>query len=556
MTAPARASGSAGIWLTAGAITICVLLVLWLLALIAINGLVSFYPRDIAHAYLNGEAVAGEITDREQVDKQRLLSSGVDLPADAPEYLERYLLKVGNRDVYGSDFRWVLAQDLEQLHYPLDWYRIERLEWGNMYGQIVAISSDGEPILELAADAGHTDHEGLMAELAPRLERLLQLRARIHKLERSDIGAINYQMERLRLERRELERVGELDAANTERIAARQGQLQADFNEASALLTALRSSLQRDQISVQLAAGQRVEVNLAQVVRVFRPNNAGFFDKVGFYVGKMLEFLTDEPREANTEGGVLPAIFGTVLMVVLMSVLVTPLGVIAAVYLREYAKQNMLTKLVRISVNNLAGVPSIVYGMFGLGFFVYFLGGSIDQLFYQASLPAPTFGTGGIMWSSLTLALLTMPVVIVATEEGLTRIPKSIREGSLALGATKAETLWRVILPMSSPALMTGLVLAIARAAGEVAPLMLVGAVKLAPSLALDANAPYLHLERKFMHLGFHIYDVGFQSPNVEAARPLVYATALLLIVLIAVLNLAAVALRNSLREKYKSLEN
>jgi phosphate transport system permease protein len=200
-------------------------------------------------------------------------------------------------------------------------------------------------------------------------------------------------------------------------------------------------------------------------------------------------------------------------------------------------------------------VPSIVYGVFGLGFFVYFLGGNLDRLFYPEALPAPTFGSPGILWSSLTLALLTLPVVIVATEEGLSRIPKSIREGSLALGATKIETLWRTVLPMASPAMMTGLILAIARAAGEVAPLMLVGVVKLAPSLPLDGNAPFLHLERKFMHLGFHIYDVGFQSPNVEAARPLVYATALLLVLVIVFLNLAAIAIRNRLREKYRALE-
>jgi phosphate transport system permease protein len=242
-------------------------------------------------------------------------------------------------------------------------------------------------------------------------------------------------------------------------------------------------------------------------------------------------------------------------MVLVMSVMVTPLGIIAAVYLREYAKEGPLVRMIHIAVNNLAGVPSIVYGVFGLGFFVYFMGGSIDQLFYPEALPAPTFGTPGLMWASLTLALLTLPVVIVSTEEGLARIPSSIREGSLALGATKLETLWRTILPMASPAMMTGLILAVARAAGEVAPLMLVGVVKLAPSLPLDGNFPFLHLDRKFMHLGFHIYDVGFQSPNVEAARPLVYATALLLVVVIILLNITSITIRNHLREKYRALE-
>jgi len=278
--------------------------------------------------------------------------------------------------------------------------------------------------------------------------------------------------------------------------------------------------------------------------------------KAGHYLAKGWEFLSEDPREANTEGGVFPAIFGTVMMVMIMAVIVTPFGVIAAVYMREYAKQGLTTRIIRIAVNNLAGVPSIVYGVFGLGFFVYILGGNIDSLFFPEALPAPTYGTPGMFWASLTLALLTLPVVIVATEEGLSRVPKSIREGSLALGATKAETLWLTVLPMASPAMMTGLILAVARAAGEVAPLMLVGVVKLAPTLPLDGNFPFMHLDRKFMHLGFLIYDVGFQSPNVEAARPLVYATSLLLVMVIISLNLFAVSIRNHLREKYKALES
>jgi phosphate transport system permease protein len=239
------------------------------------------------------------------------------------------------------------------------------------------------------------------------------------------------------------------------------------------------------------------------------------------------------------------------MMVLLMSIAVTPFGVLAAVYLREYAKGGPLVRLVRIAVNNLAGVPSIVFGVFGLGFFVYVVGGTIDQLFYPEALPAPTFGTGGILWASLTLALLTVPVVIVATEEGLAAVPRIVREGSLALGATKFETLWRVVLPAAAPGILTGLILALARAAGEVAPLMLVGVVKLAPNLPLDGTFPFLHPERKFMHLGFHIYDVGFQSPNVEAAKPLVFATALLLIAVVLATNLVAILLRNHLREKY-----
>ena len=275
------------------------------------------------------------------------------------------------------------------------------------------------------------------------------------------------------------------------------------------------------------------------------------YGKALVYASNVWAVLTTEPREANTEGGIFPAIFGTVMMVLIMTVAVVPFGVMAAVYLKEYARQGAIVRLVRIAVNNLAGVPSIVFGVFGLGFFVYAVGGTLDALFFADALPNPTFGTGGILWASLTLALLTVPVVIVATEEGLSAVPRDFREGSLALGATRFETLRQVILPSALPGILTGVILAMARAAGEVAPLMLTGVVKLAPALPVDAVWPFFHLDRKFMHLGFHIYDVGFQSPNVEAAKPMVYITTLVLIMVVVSLNLMAMMLRNRLRKKY-----
>ena len=302
---------------------------------------------------------------------------------------------------------------------------------------------------------------------------------------------------------------------------------------------------------MRTADGQTREMPVGTVLQALRPNEMGTLSKLRVYVGRVGEFVSRDPRESNTEGGIFPAIFGTVMMVFLMSFAVAPLGVLAALYLREYAKQGFLVRLVRIAVNNLAGVPSIVFGMFGLGFFVYLLGGSIDRLFFPESLPTPTFGTGGILWAALTLALLTVPVVIVAAEEGLAAVPRIVREGSLALGATKFETIRRVVVPAAAPGILTGMILAMARAAGEVAPLMIVGMVKLAPTLPLDGKPPFLHLERTFMHLGFHIYDLAFQSPNVEATTPLVFATALLLIVVVTLMNLVAIALRNHLRRKY-----
>lgn len=543
-------SGSPWVWLSAAAVSTSLIMVFGLLILIAVRGLGYFWPADVLEMeYREADnqivRIIGEIQGREDVTAERIRSSGGVVPAGV-ETVERLLIKVGNRDITGLDFRWLNRPEIVSEQHPGAMMAVERREWGNLYGYLVAVKEQGKLVV---------GNEAAWDVLNERLERTSQLFTDIRDIQRGAIGAINYQIEDLRLEKRGLELDGVKAAAPYKDIENRREILNREYLELQTNLESLYRDIERDSMMVRVADGREVEVPLSKVVRVYRPNAMGVFAKSLHYAEKFWEFISDEPREANTEGGIFPAIFGTVLMVIIMSILVTPFGVIAAVYLREYAKQGPITQIIRIAVNNLAGVPSIVYGVFGLGFFVYFLGGNIDQLFFPEALPAPTFGTGGMLWSSLTLALLTLPVVIVATEEGLARIPRSIREGSLALGATKAETLWRIVLPMASPALMTGMILAVARAAGEVAPLMLVGVVKLAPSLPLDMNAPFLHLDRKFMHLGFHIYDVGFQSPNVEAARPLVYATALLLVGVIVVLNLSAIWIRNNLREKYKALD-
>ncbi len=543
-------SGQPWVWLNAGAVSVSLIMVFGLVILIAIRGLGYFWPADVFDAtyqLTNGEKIRliGEIDSVETIPAVQAADSGYQFD-QSKEQVTRYLVKTGNRDVYGTDFRLAFAEYLDDIKYPENLLVAERQEWGNFYGFLLSVKENGQVVAE--GDAAH-------AELEARLERATKLYDTIKAIQKDDIGSINYSLERLRLEERELELEDDLTPEKQQRIEAERQVLKDRFEQLRSKMTELHGEIRRDSMLVEAMNGRQLDIPLEKVVRVYYPNSMGILDKLGFYFAKVWEFVSDEPREANTEGGIFPAIFGTVMMVLIMSVLVTPFGVIAAVYLREYAKQGPVIRLIRIAVNNLAGVPSIVYGVFGLGFFVYFIGGSIDQLFFPEALPAPTFGTPGILWSSLTLALLTLPVVIVSTEEGLSRIPRSIREGSLALGATKAETLWRTVLPMASPAMMTGLILAVARAAGEVAPLMLVGVVKLAPSLPLDGNFPFLHMERKFMHLGFHIYDVGFQSPNVEAARPLVYATSLLLIVVIVVLNLSAIHIRNRLREKYRALE-
>ncbi len=543
-------SGEPWVWTTAGAVALSLVAVYAVVWLTAARGLTHWWPKPIAeitYQERGGTAarLIGEIREKEEVSVARLREQGYVIESEAV-FTDRYLIKLGNKDLTGVDFKWFPAPMLGEFNYPDDLLAIERREWGNFYGHLKAVVEDGKVVAE---------GPGAWAEARKRLARSNDLFRQAVRIEKVDIGRINYALEKIRLRERALEIDGQLTEVARAGFAEERKALEADYGLLQAKLDKIRRDLERDSINVETSDGQLANIPFTKIADLYMPNAMGLWDKIGFYGYKFWEFVSDDPREANTEGGIFPAIFGTVMMVLLMSVMVTPLGIMAAIYMREYAKQGPMIRAIRISVNNLAGVPSIVYGVFGLGFFVYVLGGSIDSLFFPEAAPAPVFGSPGILWASLTLAILTLPVVIVATEEGLSRVPRTIREGSLALGATKAETLWRTVLPMASPAMMTGLILAVARAAGEVAPLMLVGVVKLAPSLPVDGNFPFVHLERKFMHLGFHIYDVGFQSPNVEAARPLVYATALLLVIIIVVLNLFAINLRNRLREKLRGLE-
>lgn len=547
-------TGLPWVWLNAGAVSISLLLVMGLMGVLLFRGLGHFWPAQLqAFIYTDAQghqlAVLGQLIEEQRVSADQIRHAGIPLPAEQQQ-VQRQLIKVGNRDVYGLDFRWVLKDQMSSPAYPPFATQIQRREWGDFYGYILGIQQEGQLIAE------QQPHENrLWDEVQQRLQRTHALQQQLRQLEKQQIGAINHRLEALRLAERRLILRNQTDEAQHLALQQEQQNLLREYQQLEQQLDQLHQALNRDILLLETADGQKLALPLRQVLQVQQPNRLNLLQKVGLYLRNIWAFVSDDPRESNTEGGVFPALFGTVTLVLIMSVMVAPMGILAAIYLHEYARQNWMTRTIRIAVNNLAGVPSIVYGVFGLGFFVYFLGGGLDALFYPEALPAPTFGTPGLLWASLTLALLTLPVVIVATEEGLSRIPRTLREGSMALGATQAETLWRVVLPMVSPAMMTGVILAIARAAGEVAPLMLVGVVKLAPSLPIDSHAPYIHLERKFMHLGFHIYDVGFQSPNIEAARPLVFATALLLILVILLLNLTAIALRNHLREKYRALD-
>ncbi|HXH27732.1 MAG TPA: phosphate ABC transporter permease PstA [Candidatus Polarisedimenticolia bacterium] len=528
-------SGEPFIWLTGGALAVSLLLVAGLILLVLVNGLGYFWPANLVRLDLkDGRTVLGRVTEREAIPD----------PDAAPGTPVRHRIQVkqGNRDLYGADFLWIDEDAILHRSLPSDAVAIERREWGDLYGTLHEMRV-GDTVVARGP-------EEVWRDLQKELPGALRLVRRIRALERDTIGDVNYAQDQIRLELRGLELRGVTAGPRVETLVARRAALQGRYDALVAELGRLRQQQDR-AVVVEAAGGQTDTVPLAKIVRAIRPNRMGVPAKLVFYARKVWEFVSADPRESNTEGGVFPAIFGTVMMVVLMSLLVTPLGVLAAVYLREYARQGTLVSTVRIAVNNLAGVPSIVFGVFGVGFFIYLVGGGIDRLFFPEALPTPTFGTGGILWASLTLALLTVPVVIVATEEGLAAVPRGMREASMALGATKFETTWRVVLPAVLPSVLTGLILAMARAAGEVAPLMITGVVKLAPSLPIDGHWPFVHLERKFMHLGFYIYDVGFQSPNVDAARPMVYTTTLLLLLIVLLLNVAAIALRNRLRKKY-----
>ena len=531
-------SGDPFIWITAGTLAFSLLMITALIWIVGANALGFFWPDQLRAVDLqNGQKLLGEVRAQEAIPQQT--------GGGKEQYRTQF--QVANRDLYGSDFRWVDDSLMTGHTFPKEVIYLERYEWGPFFGFLTTVRQDGETIAE-----GFLQAWPKFLELHTKTQDTLDV---IHDIEKKDIGDINYELEQLRLAVKSTQRQDTNSTRAAQKVAALEQEIvswQQVYEEKAQELAALYEENARYHIVVRDINDREKEIAVANIVRGFLPNNMSWFERFDFYVERFWEFFWEDPREANTEGGVFPAIFGTVMMVIIMSIIVVPFGVVAALYLREYAKQGPLVRAVRIAVNNLAGVPSIVFGVFGLGFFVYVIGGSLDQLFYQDSLPTPTYGTGGILWASLTLALLTVPVVIVATEESLSSIPREWREGSLALGATKWETLRKIVIPGALPGILTGTILAMARGAGEVAPLMITGVVKLAPSLPVDGHWPFFHLERKFMHLGFHIYDVGFQSPNVEAAKPMVFMTTLLLIVIVIALNLAAIAIRNRLRSRLR----
>lgn len=552
------ARGESMVWLTGAALVVSVAMILGLLGIVLVRGGKTFWPQELKTVkLLDGRSLMGELTRTEEYKPEKHVFES--LPEEGREAARKFvegnrgrstriLLRTGNRSPTRREgFTEVSDFLIKSETYPEWAVTIERSEWGRYYGEPIAFVIGEEQAAKDPAKAWelfekhHDDAVDLWEEAA--------------QLEEDEVGGLDalYEEQRQRTKSVELkhgegspehERALEAFA----RFDASQG---AERKRLRAQVEAMRADAGKYALLMRASDGTEEAVRLVDIIRAYPANRLGLGEKLGIYVARWWEFLTAAPREANVEGGVWPAILGTILLTMFMTLLVVPFGVLGALYLREYAKQGTLVSLVRIAVNNLAGVPSIVFGVFGLGFFCYAIGGSIDQIFFAESLPNPTFGKGAIIWASLTLALLTLPVVIVATEEALSAVPNSMREGSYACGASKWQTIRRIVLPRAMPGVMTGMILAIARGAGEVAPIMLVGAAKMAPDLPVDAEFPFVHPTRGFMHLGFHIYDVGFQSNNAKAAEPLVFTTTLLLIGIVVALNVVAIWIRARLRRAY-----
>ncbi len=683
---PLAARGEPMVWLTGACLCVCLLMIAGLLTAVVVQGAATFWqPRIHRFTLADGATTMGvpvreepytaigqELADIEQMIARDTMPQGA---LDDEGRPMRRLYRVGNREAYGDPFRWVSLYNIQRLEKPAHATLLERREWGVWIGMPEAIvlqdalpaPAEGEAFEEagtatvngapvrVTREIAPTDDgpvlrerkyiaegpEAVLAVLDEYLDAADERWSRLYHLNEVVIGDINHDIEKERLRHREMELRHAEGRATDEALARsleRRDERVAELNREYAKVRAEAAEIDAEDARWRLVITEPEQgrfapirqtepdefMRLSQVVRAVPANDLDFAGRLGVYFSRWGEFVGGQPREANAAGGVFPVIFCTVLLTVLLSIFVVPLGVIAALYLREYAKQGVVVSAVRIAVNNLAGVPSIVYGVFGLGFFCYTLGRYIDggpsvawsngvwfmgmfgllgltvlaviagyvarpvpgqppsrrmkaiawagglmwigaaglliallarspffHGFNRASLPSPTFGTKGLLWASLTLALLTLPVVIVATEEAISAVPRSLREGSYGCGASKWQTIQRIVLPRAAPGIMTGMILAMARGAGEVAPLMLVGAVKLAPDLPFSGRFPFIHLEKSFMHLGFHIYDVGFQSPDSEASRPLAWTTTLLLIVIIAVLNLTAISLRARLRRRF-----
>jgi phosphate transport system permease protein len=528
--------GEPWVWFTAGSLAVAVAMIVGLLGYIAWRGATTFWPVPLELVALqDGGRLLGEETERD--------------PADASRGGRR-LFRIANYELTGRHFAWVDDATVSAISRP-EWATVvERTEGGRLQGFPTRLLH-GERVVAEGPAAVWAAYEREHPPARRRFRRAL-------RLDRGERGDLQRELRAARLAVVQAGLDAPADPARQEAARAAERRIAERVTEEKARIDAETARLRGENegwtVEFATASDDKLSLPLDQIVRAWQPNRLSLFGKIGVYLARWGEFLGDDPREANSAGGVFPAIWGTVAMTLIMALLVAPFGVLAALYLKEYAGRGPITTAIRVAINNLAGVPSIVYGAFGLGFFCYGLGAGLDEVFFKAGLVAdgqPTFGTGGLLWASLTLALLTLPVVIVATEEALSAVPNSMREGSYACGAGKWQTIRRIVLPRALPGIMTGLILAMARGAGEVAPLMLVGVKKVALDLPIDGRFPFVHPEREFMHLAYLIYDVGFQSQDAQAAQPMVFTITFLLVAIIALLNVTAIWLRSRLRKRY-----
>jgi phosphate transport system permease protein len=610
--------GESLVWFSSLGLSTGLIMTTGILFLIVLEGVMVFWPKDVVKVTMKTESLdnnkisfAGEVTLERQRRYDYLESNEQGKKISKTEYINETQFYVANRDLYEDSFKFVDDRNIAKREFPKEIMMIERAQNSRALlfpkqlqyegKNLPADHEDFISILDQRLERAQGVRKkiqklssGPIAQLSIEIKRLtvksyplrqkLILNKKTNKLidQYSDLreeltqslpGYSSLSQEELDLRKPEKFQIKQILLLKNLRAKIIQAapeltetmmslveqerkidlfsiQAQQKLDE----IEILKTQLNIDNLQCEDINGLKQNITLGNLVHYYFPNKLGTTGKIALFFKNIASFFWEDPREANTEGGVFPAIVGTVIMTLLMCILVTPLGVIAAIYLHEYAHNGPIVKMVRVAINNLAGVPSIVFGAFGLGFFIYLAGGSIDKLFFNdwvESGEGAVFGTGGMLWASLTLALMTLPVVIVAAEEALASVPRGMREGAYGCGASKWQMIKSVVLPASAPGILTGMILAMARGAGEVAPLMLVGVIKVASSLPIDNLYPYIHLDQKFMHLGFHIYDLGFQSPDSEAAKPMVFATTLLLIGIVGSMNLICVFIRQKLKKKY-----
>jgi phosphate transport system permease protein len=525
-------AGIAWIWVCGGALVTILGLIVCLFSFVLFQGLSAFWPQNIIQTSSGYGVFHREENKLSNKPKSTIVFLG-NRDFSSPEFIQ----------LNENDSNLIKLKDKNESN---DIWFVERSEWGVFIGEISSIIDKNLPPKE------NPTHNDVLATI----QNATNASYALNNFMETKINPINTNLESLRISQKKWLRLNphknpskspEFKSIEEEII-----KYTSVHSQNSEQLQKLREDINQTKLILKSFDGQMKEYPAANVVRAFHPNKLNFFQKTHIFFSRIFEFVTQKPREANTAGGVFPAIFGTVSLTFLMILFVMPLGVFTAIYMREISKQGFFVSLVRVAVGNLAGVPSIVFGVFGLGFFCYTVGTSIDALLFQDKLPTPTFGTGGWIWASLTLSLLTVPIVIVSTEEALASVPRSIREASYGCGSTRFQTIFNIVLPQAAPGILTGLVLAMARGVGEVAPLLLTGVVKLAPTLPIDSQFPFIHLERSFMHLGFHIYDLGFQSRSTELSRPMVFATTLLLLGIVFSLNFVAFKMRTKLRKRFE----